>query len=141
MTLGQKLKKLRIDKNLSIKQVSECIGKSIQTVYRYENDVFVPPIDVLRQLAELFECKLSILFDDSRNEKKDIPADCIYKIDENSSLYIEIEKPSEEDMAKRVNYYAKVINPIAKYLKLNNENKKMIDAIITSLLQTQSPDN
>lgn len=52
-TLGEKIKKRRIELGLSVDEVAEKIGKNRATVYRYENsDISDIPTGVLEALAK-----------------------------------------------------------------------------------------
>jgi transcriptional regulator with XRE-family HTH domain len=61
---GQKLKKLRDLRGLSLKDVSRRMGFSSSSyVHDVENGVFVPPRDKLRELARALGVPLSLLDD------------------------------------------------------------------------------
>lgn len=54
MTLGEKIFKLRSEKNLSQGDISELLGVSRQSVSKWENDGAVPDLDKIIKLAEIF---------------------------------------------------------------------------------------
>ena len=62
MTLGQKLKKLRSDKNLTQKDLADQLHVTFQTISKWENDENEPDISTLKELAKLYECSIDYLF-------------------------------------------------------------------------------
>ena len=73
-----KLKELRLEKNLSQKELAEKLGTSNKNIWAYEKGSVVPPLDVLIQMCNFFECSIDYLVgraDDFGNitVKKDIP--------------------------------------------------------------------
>lgn len=67
MTLGQKIKKLRTEKNLTQKDLADRLYVTFQTVSKWENDENEPDVSTLRELSKLFECSLDYLL--SEDEK------------------------------------------------------------------------
>lgn len=67
MTLGQKIKKLRIEKNLTQKDLADRLYVTFQTVSKWENDENEPDVSTLRELAKVFDCSLDYLL--SEDEK------------------------------------------------------------------------
>ena len=67
MTLGQKIKKLRVEKNLTQKDLADRLYVTFQTVSKWENDENEPDVSTLRELAKVFECSLDYLL--SEDEK------------------------------------------------------------------------
>lgn len=53
MTIGERIKKLREEKNMSVDKLAELIGKNRATIYRYEsNDIEKLPTSVLEPLCK-----------------------------------------------------------------------------------------
>ena len=71
MTLGQKLKKLRTDKELTQKDLADQLHVTFQTVSKWENDENEPDISTLKELAKLYDCSLDYLL----SEEEEIPND------------------------------------------------------------------
>lgn len=67
MTLGQKIKKLRVEKNLTQKDLADRLYVTFQTVSKWENDENEPDVSTLRELSKVFECSLDYLL--SEDEK------------------------------------------------------------------------
>ena len=59
--MGDKLKSLRIEKNLTQKQVADRIGLAISAVSSYESDTRYPSYDVLVKLARIFHVSTDYL--------------------------------------------------------------------------------
>ncbi|MBE5925882.1 MAG: helix-turn-helix transcriptional regulator [Lachnospiraceae bacterium] len=67
--MGKKLKSLRIEKNLTQKQVADRIGLAISAVSSYESSTRYPSFDVLVKLARIFHVSTDYLLGmtDTRN--------------------------------------------------------------------------
>lgn len=61
VNMGEKLKSLRIEKNLTQKQVADRIGLAISAVSSYESDTRYPSYDVLVKLARIFHVSTDYL--------------------------------------------------------------------------------
>ena len=59
--MGEKLKSLRIEKNLTQKQVADRIGLAISAVSSYESGTRYPSYDVLVKLARIFHVSTDYL--------------------------------------------------------------------------------
>ena len=86
MTLGQKLKRLRTDKNLTQKALADHLHVTFQTVSKWENDENEPDIATLKELAKLYECSLDFLL-----SEEEIPENV-----EEEEEVVEDSLPSEE---------------------------------------------
>jgi transcriptional regulator with XRE-family HTH domain len=53
-TIGLKLKKLRDDRNLTIREVSRLTGLGTNTISRWENDKVSPKIQHLKAITEFY---------------------------------------------------------------------------------------
>lgn len=62
MNIGNNIKQLRQQKNLTQKQVAEKLGVSSQAVSKWENNVNTPDIALLPEIAELFGVSIDALF-------------------------------------------------------------------------------
>ena len=71
MTFGQKLKKLRIDNNLTQDQLAEKIYVTRTAISKWETDKGYPSIDSLKQLSNLFHISIDeLISDDDVNNKR-----------------------------------------------------------------------
>ena len=71
MTLWQKIKKFRNEKNLTQKDLADQLNVSFQTVSKWENDENEPDIYTLKELSKIFNCSLDWLLS-NEEENKDI---------------------------------------------------------------------
>lgn len=69
MTLGQKIKKLRIGKDLTQKELADQVHVTFQTVSKWEKDENEPDVSTLRELARLFDCSLDYLLSEDEKEQ------------------------------------------------------------------------
>lgn len=69
VNMGEKLRSLRIEKNLTQKQVADRIGLAISAVSSYESGSRYPTYDTLIKLARMFHVSTDYLFGiaDKRN--------------------------------------------------------------------------
>lgn len=65
MTLGQKIKKLRTDKNLPQKDLADQVHVTFQTVSKWEKDENEPDLATLKTIAKLFDVTLDYLVDEN----------------------------------------------------------------------------
>ena len=69
MTLGQKIKKLRVEKALTQKDLADRVFVTFQTVSKWEKDENEPDVSTLRELAKLFGCSLDYLLSEDEAPK------------------------------------------------------------------------
>ena len=62
MTFGQKLKKLRTEKNLTQKDLADQLHVTFQTVSKWESDINEPDFSTLKEIAKLLDCTIEYLF-------------------------------------------------------------------------------
>ena len=96
MTIGQRIKKRRLELKLSVDELAEKLGKNRATVYRYEkDDIKDMPITVLEPLAKVLETTPADLMgwkDDpsqtklSHKEQQDLAIDSLYSAFEDSEV-------------------------------------------------------
>jgi len=71
LNLGGKIRDLRVEKGLTLKQVSEKTGFSTALLSQIENNIVSPPISTLWKIAEALDVKLTYFFQQVPIEKKD----------------------------------------------------------------------
>ena len=55
MSIGKRIKALRIERNLTLEYVGQIIGASKQNLYKYENEIITNiPSDKIEKLAVLY---------------------------------------------------------------------------------------
>lgn len=65
MSIKNNIKQLRKQNKITQKQLGEMIGKKERTIQKYESGEIIPPIEVLRDMSQAFNCTLSkLLFSD-----------------------------------------------------------------------------
>lgn len=65
MNIGNNIKNLRKQKNLTQEQVAEKLGVSYQAVSRWENNANTPEIALLPEIASIFDISIDALFADN----------------------------------------------------------------------------
>ena len=70
MTLGEKIYKLRNERNLTQEQLAEKLGVTRQSISKWEGDLVKPEIEKLKAMAKLFEVSLDDLISDEVAEAK-----------------------------------------------------------------------
>lgn len=71
MSLGQKIKKLRREKNVTQKELADFMHVSFQTVSKWESDLNEPDIATIKQLAKFFDCTIESLINDEEEDHKE----------------------------------------------------------------------
>lgn len=71
MTLGQKIKKLRSEKNLTQKELADQIHVTFQTVSKWEKDENEPDLATIRLMAKLFGCSVEYLVNEEIEQPKE----------------------------------------------------------------------
>ncbi len=71
MTIGEKIKKMRIEQNLTQKELASKLNVTFQTVSKWENDINVPDIYTLKNIAKVLNINIEYLIDEDENLKKE----------------------------------------------------------------------
>lgn len=53
-----RIKELRAEKDLTQRELAEKINSTSKNIWAYENNVAIPPLDVLTRLADFFDCSI-----------------------------------------------------------------------------------
>ena len=73
MNIGQKIKELRQENNLTQEELAEQLGVSPQAISRWENSTTYPDITLLPIIANMFDVTIDYLLDmDSYKMKEEI---------------------------------------------------------------------
>lgn len=118
-TLGNKIQELRKSKKMTQEELAEKLGVTPQAVSKWETDNSYPDIDLLVEIADLFNCTVDELLGRKNNDTRVLTDDM--KKDINKML-LKVRITSEEDDDK-----TKVdINlPISLILTCYNQGKKV----------------
>ena len=106
MTLGEKIKKLRVEKNWTQEQFAEMMGVSAQAVSRWETDSSMPDISMLAPIAYTFNVSCDYLLGVDLNSKEND----IFRIRKEAWESIVEEKPN-----KWVNAYNMIKEGLKQY--------------------------
>lgn len=74
------LKKLRLDKGLSQQALADKLEISQQSIYKYENQITEPNIDMLKHMAGFFDVSVDYLIGNSPCAHKIENADDFYRL-------------------------------------------------------------
>ena len=72
MTLGEKLARLRREKNFTQEQLAQLLGVSRQAVSKWESDTAYPETEKLVRLAKLYDCSLDELLLDKASLPREV---------------------------------------------------------------------
>lgn len=92
MSIGERIKSLRLQRGMSIDELATKLGKNRTTVYRYEKgDIENLPIDALKPLAEILETSPAYLmgWDNETNEDAATVGDLLRLIRKQQNMTIE----------------------------------------------------
>ena len=82
MTLGEKIKGLRKDTNITQEELAEKIGVSRQAVTKWESDLGMPDVENLKSIATLFNITIDELLDYKKEILGDIVLEESYSLDD-----------------------------------------------------------
>ena len=68
MTVGEKIAARRAEKQLTLEQLAEKIGKKSPAIYKYEHDMVDIPLSVLKALHYVLDISYMELLDDDDSE-------------------------------------------------------------------------
>lgn len=71
MTLGEKIKKLRKQRKMTLKQLGEVLGFASNTLCMYENNTRTPSYETLKKIADHFSVPFTWFFCEY-NENKEV---------------------------------------------------------------------
>ena len=70
MSIGQKIRKIRESKNMSLEEVAKLCGTTRQTIYKYENEIVTNiPYDKIVLLTKALQTTPAMLFDWEEDKK------------------------------------------------------------------------
>lgn len=67
-SMGERLKELRRIRNMTQTEVGRCVRKSKASIYAYEHDINLPPVDVIMRLAGLYKVTSDYLLDNDNKQ-------------------------------------------------------------------------
>lgn len=80
MTTGEKLQKLRKEKNYTQEELADILGVSRQSISKWESDAAFPETEKLITLSKLFQCSVDYLLNEENDEKELIGENTDYVI-------------------------------------------------------------
>lgn len=70
MSLGEKIRELRINKNITQKQLADQLNVTTQAVSRWENDAVEPSVSTIKQMASIFNVSTDELLNQEKIESQ-----------------------------------------------------------------------
>ena len=131
VTLGEKIKKLREDANLTQEALADMLYVSNKTISSWEVNRTMPDVNMLFKLSSLFKCNLYTLLDNNIYNNEPLEIEVKLKIDESDYKRIKKLLESKSDNIKEVKeidtYY---LTPLTKYnqecLRIRLEDNKYL---------------
>lgn len=68
MSIGEKLRILRLKAKRTLKEQSEAFGVSLNSVYRWEHNLAAPKRSILRKMADYYEVSMEWLLNENAEE-------------------------------------------------------------------------
>lgn len=72
MLIGDRLKQLRLEKELTRERLGVLIDKSVSSIANFENNNSYPRIETLNDICKVFNVPLSTFFEDYRPQPKEV---------------------------------------------------------------------
>jgi transcriptional regulator with XRE-family HTH domain len=69
MSIGERLKTLRVSMNRTLREQSEVLDVSLNSIYRWEHDMVKPKISMLEKMAEVYDVSLNYLLQGDNDEE------------------------------------------------------------------------
>ena len=69
MSIGERLKYLRLGEKKTLRELSEILGVSLNSIYRWEHDMVKPKISTLEKMADLYNVSFNYLLQGDIVEK------------------------------------------------------------------------
>ncbi len=70
MTFGERIRKLRVEANLTQKDLADKLNVTYQTVSKWETDINEPDLSTLKELAKILNCSVEYLLSDEEEAKE-----------------------------------------------------------------------
>ena len=118
-TLGNKIQEFRKLRKMTQEELAEKLGVTPQAVSKWETDNSYPDIDLLVEIADLFNCTVDELLGRKNNETKVLPEEMRKDI---NKMLLKIRIISEEDDEKTK---VDVNLPVSLILACYNQGKKI----------------
>ena len=110
MTVGEKLKDLRMKAKKTLKEESEIFNISINTVYRWEHNLTTPRKSILKKIADFYKVSFKWLIYEGTEEEKNKCKGCTLHPEnyaEQQLLYM-FKKLSENNKYKILGYVERI---------------------------------
>ena len=107
VSIGKRIKKLRLSKKLTQKQLGEKIGRSTESIKKYESGEITPPWNVVERIAEALNVPFNELVPDNSQEAIDL-------FDTPREIDIVFHEPIEEIMKDKNGVEFTVAIPLEK---------------------------
>ena len=95
--LGEKIKAMRLSRNMTQGELADRINQRSSSIYMYEKGKRKPNIEILEALADVFNVPLSTFLE---NDLKTVRNDLQMSLDENSNRHSAKSGLTDEDLAK-----------------------------------------
>ena len=118
-TLGNKIQEFRKLRKMTQEELAEKLGVTPQAVSKWETDNSYPDIDLLVEIADLFNCTVDELLGRKNNETKVLPEEMRKNI---NKMLLKVRITSNEDNEKTK---VDVNLPVALILACYNQGKKI----------------
>ena len=108
MTKGDRIKRLRTDRNMTQPELAGLIGTTKQTIYKYENGTVTNiPSDKIEAMAQIFNVSPSYILgwpEDAQEKNQEAAAEAADLSDVKQMLIEEILAADDADIAELVSY-------------------------------------
>lgn len=127
MSVGDKLKSLRLRMRKTLKEESEILGVSLNSVYRWEHDLATPRKSMLKKIAEHYEVPLEWLLQESswedNAERKSVVLPFEYNTEQQLLRFFR--RLSENDQYKVLGYVERIYVEDFDKQKYNDEDSQL----------------
>lgn len=108
-----RIRELRLENSLTQKELAEKINSTSKSIWAYENNVAIPPLDVLEKLSDFFSCSIDYL---------------VGRSDDFGTVHIQTDAPQLISEERQL---------LDTFRKLNMENRMRVASYATVRLEDQ----
>lgn len=108
--IGEKIKKLRIERKLTMRELGEKIGVTHAHISKMESGINSPSVDLLEKLSKLFHIDMTYFFSDDKDftdTEKDIINErdlSLESLKGNYNLEVDGKPATDEEIEKMIEY-------------------------------------
>lgn len=139
--LGERIKERRKAMGLTQAQLGDIVGVARSTVCSWEKNVFMPDIEMVRDIARALNTRAAYLLEyddddpvdyDATIDQEDVPLDILRASDGNSEWAVKSHRAVHEDGMREEALHHRALEKeyLDRYFSLDEHGKAVVDAVL-----------